>query len=334
MQSDASHSINIYGSLPASKPTEEQLQAIRSGFSKGLEPTLTEEGTSGAYLLKKVVDDGEAEPVAIWKPIDEEPFAPNNPRGMQAPFGSDTCRPGVKSGESSLREVLAYLLDHDHFAGVPPTTLVELSHPSLQMSPICENSVSSKEFLNLISGLLSFNKHSKPSNLHKPSSHSSSPESSEVLSTEGSSDTTLIAPKVGSFQTFIPSMGPIEGFSPSLICADEVHKIAVLDLRILNLDRNEGNILVQKVEAEQTSASSPEYKLIPIDHGLTIPDSLSIQSFDLAWLSYDQAKEPFSKKTLDYIQKLNVDADIRFLETNFKVRPECLRNMKISTLLL
>jgi hypothetical protein len=73
---------------------------------------------------------------------------------------------------------------------------------------------------------------------------------------------------------------------------------------------------------------------VPIDHGLTIPDSLAIQSFDLAWLSYDQASEPFSQKTLDYIHKLDVDADIRFLEANFKLRPECLRNMKISSLLL
>ena len=39
-------------------------------------------------------------------------------------------------------------------------------------------------------------------------------------------------------------------------------------------------------------------KLIPIDHGLTIPDSLAIQSFDLAWLDFPQAEEPFSAKTL------------------------------------
>ena len=75
-------------------------------------------------------------PVAVWKPIDEEPFAPNNPRTFKAPFGSECLRPGVKSGESSLREVLAYVLDHDGFAGVPPTALVEVSHPSLMMNPI------------------------------------------------------------------------------------------------------------------------------------------------------------------------------------------------------
>lgn len=107
------------------------MQQVQASFSLGHCPTLSEEGTSGAYLLMEANQAEKQTPVAVWKPIDEEPFAPNNPRGMQAPFGSETCRPGVKSGESSLREVLAYLLDHEGFAGVPPTALVELSHPSL-----------------------------------------------------------------------------------------------------------------------------------------------------------------------------------------------------------
>ena len=99
-----------------------------------------------------------------------------------------------------------------------------------------------------------------------------------------SSENILPHPKIGSFQTFVPSIGPIEDYSSSLFTADEVHKIAVLDLRIFNLDRNEGNILVQRVT--NPAPGEPELRLIPIDHGLTIPDSLAIQSFDLAWLSY------------------------------------------------
>jgi hypothetical protein len=55
-----------------------------------------------------------------------------------------------------------------------------------------------------------------------------------------------------------------------LFSADEIHKIAVLDLRLLNLDRNEGNILVQEVQDQYTGESS--LKLVPIDHGLTLPD--------------------------------------------------------------
>lgn len=35
-------------------------------------------------------------------------------------------------------------------------------------------------------------------------------------------------------------------------------------------------------------------KLVPIDHGMSIPDSLEICSYDLVWLSFDQADQPFS----------------------------------------
>lgn len=52
--------------------------------------------------------------------------------------------------------------------------------------------------------------------------------------------------KIGSLQQFVKSKGPIENFSCNLFEKDEIHKIAVLDLRILNLDRNECNILVQQ----------------------------------------------------------------------------------------
>ena len=133
-------------------------------------------------------------------------------------------------------------------------------------------------------------------------------------------------------QMYVESEGPIENYSPSLFATDEVHKIAVLDLRLLNLDRNACNILVQN---KKDTISGESYKsLVPIDHGLTIPDSLQIQSFDLAWLDYPQAEEPFSAKTQAYIKNLDVDADIRLIEQNFRVRPECLRNIKISTILL
>lgn len=58
---------------------------------------------------------------------------------------------------------------------------------------------------------------------------------------------------------------------------DEIHKIAVLDLRLCNLDRNACNILVSNSEPKT---------LIPIDHGLSLPDSLEVCSYDLAWLSF------------------------------------------------
>lgn len=90
--------------------------------------------------------------------------------------------------------------------------------------------------------------------------------------------------KFGSLQFFVDSEGPIENFSPDLFHKDEVHKIAILDLRILNLDRNEGNILV-KIKTNKRTGKRVK-TLIPIDHGLSIPDNLNICSYDLVWLSW------------------------------------------------
>lgn len=53
----------------------------------------------------------------------------------------------------------------------------------------------------------------------------------------------------------------------------EVHKIAILDLRTLNCDRNEANILVIKKISGPSKGSNKQMTLIPIDHGLTFPDN-------------------------------------------------------------
>lgn len=55
----------------------------------------------------------------------------------------------------------------------------------------------------------------------------------------------------------------------------------------MNLDRNECNILVTEKFDEKKKKHVK--KLIPIDHGLCIPDNLAVCSFDLCWLSWDQA---------------------------------------------
>lgn len=50
-----------------------------------------------------------------------------------------------------------------------------------------------------------------------------------------------------------------------MFSVEEVHKIGLLDVRILNCDRNDENILIKKV--------NDKLVLIPIDHGLSFPDS-------------------------------------------------------------
>lgn len=44
-------------------------------------------------------------------------------------LGDPGLKPTVRVGEAAIREVAAFLLDHDHFASVPNTVLVRMSHP-------------------------------------------------------------------------------------------------------------------------------------------------------------------------------------------------------------
>ena len=74
----------------------------------------------------------------MFKPIDEEPMAENNPRGLPLSVDGEGLKRGTRVGEGALREVAAYLLDHptdgcrSHsgtgFSGVPPTALVRSFH--------------------------------------------------------------------------------------------------------------------------------------------------------------------------------------------------------------
>jgi hypothetical protein len=142
--------IDVYGSVHCPRVMVQLLEDIRTAFNKKLVPKLTDEGTSGAYWLRDVHKNN----VAIFKPIDEEYCAPNNPRGHEAPFGSPTSRPGVLSGEACIREVAAYLLDHGHFADVPATTFVEVIHQSLKYVPFTGIEVTSDAYYDILSSLI------------------------------------------------------------------------------------------------------------------------------------------------------------------------------------
>lgn len=58
-------------------------KGIQSGFLQNFKPELTEEGTSGSYFLV----NEKRHKIAIFKPKDEEAYAPNNPRGYTGKLG-------------------------------------------------------------------------------------------------------------------------------------------------------------------------------------------------------------------------------------------------------
>jgi hypothetical protein len=80
---------------------------------------LCDEGINGTYFMK----DKDGEIIAVFKPQDEEGKGSPKPQEKE-----EIIDRGIVEGEGALREVAAYLLDRDHFSGVPETLLVEIPH--------------------------------------------------------------------------------------------------------------------------------------------------------------------------------------------------------------
>ncbi|CAI7856723.1 unnamed protein product [Closterium sp. NIES-53] len=131
--------------------------------------------------------------------------------------------------------------------------------------------------------------------------------------------------KIGSLQQFVPAISNCEDMGPARFAASEVHKIAILDMRLANADRNGANILVKRDGAD--------LKLIPIDHGYCLPETLEDCTFE--WLYWPQAKQPLSEEVREYIAKLDVEADLSLLQANgWAVKGACARVFRAATLLL
>ena len=76
--------------------------------------------------------------------------------------------------------------------------------------------------------------------------------------------------------------GDCEERGTGTFSVEEVHKIAILDIRLANCDRNGGNILVKRCTGQQTC----RWQLIPIDHGYCLPSTLADVSFE--WMYWPQ----------------------------------------------
>jgi hypothetical protein len=77
---------------------------------------LSPEGIGGTYILSQ-----NEQPFAVFKPADEEPGCPNNPKNQK-----NFVKEGVLPGEGAIREYLAYLLDIGNYARVPETKLLDV----------------------------------------------------------------------------------------------------------------------------------------------------------------------------------------------------------------
>ncbi|KAL7680446.1 putative phosphatidylinositol 3-/4-kinase, catalytic domain, Ubiquitin domain-containing protein [Plasmopara halstedii] len=254
------------------KVTHQALQ----GLALGLAPVLAMDGTGGTYFFK----DPSHRNVGCFKPQDEEPFGPNNPRGLVGHLGQSGLRRGILSGEACERELAAYILDKDHFAGVPATSLVESRHPVFNYSSSA--------------GALYF--------------------------------------KIGSFQEFVRHDDVVSDLAPNQFPTHQVHKIVLLDMRLLNTDRNDANILVRK--RRSPTKDHAEYELIPIDHGYCLPHFLEIGWCDWCWYNWPQLQIPLSSEDRAYVLSLSAQEDADRLAEQIPLRRACRRNMIIASMVV
>eukprot|EP00012_Vannella_robusta_P011398 CAMPEP_0206205978 /NCGR_PEP_ID=MMETSP0166-20121206/14591_1 /ASSEMBLY_ACC=CAM_ASM_000260 /TAXON_ID=95228 /ORGANISM="Vannella robusta, Strain DIVA3 518/3/11/1/6" /LENGTH=257 /DNA_ID=CAMNT_0053626199 /DNA_START=111 /DNA_END=881 /DNA_ORIENTATION=+ len=81
--------------------------------------------------------------------------------------------------------------------------------------------------------------------------------------------------KEGSMQQFVPDVQcSVDDMGCSKFSLEDVQRIAILDMLLVNCDRNGGNILVQKNSC----------KLVPIDHAFCLPDYRNLS--DLQWFEW------------------------------------------------
>ena len=317
------YSLEIYGSFPCPSTLEKIINQALSGFAKGLKPKLLEDGTSGVYQIRNV----DKEVIGIFKPFDEEPNAPNNQKGYANSFGSKSFREGILSGEATIREEATYLLDSFHADifkfDVPATTFVELSHKAFkinmdEMSTMKNDDYAKKN--SIIKRFLFENLRGKKGTEENINN---------IFINNGKYN--YIPKKYGTLQKFINSTGVVADYSYSLFTVEEAHKIMILDFRILNCDRNDENILLQK---KSKKSDDKFYKLIPIDHALSFPSCLEIGDFDICWMSWSQAEVPFTKKEKEYIESINIIEDMKKLNSYIYLRPECWKYFRISNTVL
>lgn len=281
-QGDTGCPIEVLGHSDCFDNTKQIVGEIAEAIKHGVDPIPVKSGLGGAYYFRNI----RGECVAIVKPTDEEPFAPNNPKGFVGKaLGQPGLKHSVRVGETGVREVAAYLLDDGHFANVPATVLVKVTH----------------SIFNVNDGV-----------------NGNKPYKKKLVS------------KIASLQQFIPHDFDASDHGTSSFPVSSVHRIGILDIRIFNTDRHAGNLLVRKLDGDGIFGL---VELVPIDHGLCLPESLEDPYFE--WIHWPQASIPFSEDELEYIRNLNPLNDCEMLRKELPmIREACLRVLVLCTIFL
>ncbi|ONK63670.1 uncharacterized protein A4U43_C07F17680 [Asparagus officinalis] len=151
-------------------------------------------------------------------------------------------------------------------------------------------------------------------------------------SVAGSPSGTL-SKKIASIQRFVPHNFDAGDLGPSRFSVTSVHRIGILDVRLLNIDRHAGNILVRKhvTNGSYRDEPSPMAELVPIDHGLCLPEFLDDPYFE--W--WPQSTVPFSEIETEYISVLDPFKDATLLRSELpSLKESAIRIFILCTIFL
>lgn len=133
----------------------------------------------------------------------------------------------------------------------------------------------------------------------------------------------------GSIQEYVASDGDASGFrfDGSEFSERGSHRLALLDVRLFNTDRHEGNILVRRPPPTAAPAAPdeppPRCEVVPIDHAFCLPAFGHYREAEFAWRYWGSAAAPFGRDGIEHVRGIDVEADVQLARAAGLDEPAC-----------
>ena len=264
---------------------------------------------------------------AIFKPQDEEAYAPNNPKDYTDGTGEMRIKTGIPPGGTAIRECAAYVLDRHAplslCANVPATTMATACHPNFKQA-------TDTHVL-------------KRGSLQEYCCHQCSAEDiSSSKFTQHSVQTIAMLDirtfnqdrHAGNMLVRLENTAARTRSHSMLVLSEEEKETSVPPVR--------SNSMVELSDEHYGLPRRASYnsfeleELIPIDHGCILPHYHLMEETTFEWLFWPQSKIAFTEEQCEAIASLTVWDDIVRLENELGMRlePEAIVSLHIGTLVL
>jgi len=290
---------------------EQLVLEVQSGLRHGHTPEeMMGELVGGCCGGTYVMRNNAGQKAAVFKPMDEEPYAPHNPKGFSSGSmdGASAMRAGIPVGGGAFRECAAFLLDRGGFAQVPSTTMLRITHSSILATLEAEVQIKA-------GSLQRFCEHE--CTVEDVGTASFPPEQVHAI---GVFDVRTFNMDRNSDNILFSARGGGGGGGGAGAREDD--------------DDDDEEAAANACRGVTRAAAKASARLVPIDHGYILPSLLHLEEVVACWLHWPQAKLPFSPSTLEYIDALDADADVEMLRSALGLSEESLMTLFLGTSLI